>query len=151
MNYKKYIIVLVTSAVIAPLPTFAAEPVKLKVECNVSGTKISGDRSAKQFIEQFDVTKSDLPYKDSEGKTANWGISKVDLISDGKKYDISPVSITPEHVVISISKVIGAGYNRKLLTFVYILDVRALELDRSLISVPSGLDERTHSTCRKID
>lgn len=132
--------------------TFAtAEPIKLNFECTVTGTKITGEKTSKQFKEKFILEKTESLIKNKDGKVENWGVSKTDFISDGTKYDVSTVAITPEHVVTSFSNVIGVGYNRKLLVFTHIIDIQALEMERIVIGVPIGsLDERTHAVCKKI-
>lgn len=129
---------------------FAAEPIKLNLECTVAGTRITGDKTSKQFKEKFVLEKKESQIKNKDGKVENWGVSKTDFISDGTKYDVSTVAITPEHVVTSSSNVIGVGYNRKLLVFTHIIDLHALEMERIVISVPIGSDERTHSVCKKV-
>lgn len=128
---------------------FAAEPIKLSLECAVTGTRITGDKPSKQFKEIFVLEQSEMPYKNKDGKVENWGVSKTDFMSDGTKYDVSSVAITPEHVVTSFSNVIGAGYSRKLLVFTHIIDLKALEMERIVASVPIGSDERTHAICKK--
>jgi hypothetical protein len=119
------------------------------LECTVTGTKFNGEKISKPFKEKFVIEKKETQVKNKDGKFENWGSSRTDFISDGTKYDLSAVSITPEHVVTSLSNVIGVGYNRKLFVFTHIIDLQALEMERIVSSVPIGSDERTHSVCKK--
>ena len=124
--------------------------IDLSLECTVSGIKISGDKSPKPFLEKFRIVKNQTITKNKDGKDETWGISNTEYSSDGKKYEASMVDASAEHTVISIASVVGAGYNRKLLVFTHIIDLKALELDRVVTSVPAGSDERTHATCKKL-
>jgi hypothetical protein len=137
-------------AIAASSPAFSAEPIKLSLECVVSGIKISGEKAVKQFKETFVLEKSEMLAKGKDGKAESWGFSKTDFTSDGKKYDVSTVALTQDHAVISTSNVIGLGYNRKLLVFTYIVDLQALEMERIVNAVPSGSDERTRGICKKL-
>jgi hypothetical protein len=128
----------------------AAESLKIEVECSVTGTRVTGEKSTREFPERLKVEKRQMPNKNKDGKEENWSVTQSELVSEGTKYQTDTVDITPDHAVISISRVVGAGYNRKLLVFLFIVDSKALELDRVVTSVPSGSDERTRSKCKKL-
>lgn len=130
----------------------AAAPINidLSLECMVSGTKVGGAKSSKPFVEKFRLVKKANTAKNKDGKDETWGISNTEYASDGKKYEASIVDISPDHAVVAFTSVIGSGYNRKLLVFAYIIDLKALELERVVTSVPAGADERTRSTCKKV-
>ena len=106
----------------------AAESISMELECNVTGTKITGEKTSKEFKEKFVIEKSEILTKNKEGKVKTWGYSNTVLVSDGEKYEVSPVALTPDHVVTSFSNVIGVGYSRKLLVFTHIIDLQALEM-----------------------
>jgi hypothetical protein len=116
---------------------YAAEPIKFSLECTVIGTKITGDKSSKQFRETF-------------RQVVNPKYQIAYFKSDGKDYDASYVAITPEHIVTSFANVIGVGYNQKLLVFTHIIDLKALKIERIVTGVPIGSDERTQGVCRNI-
>lgn len=146
----KTILLFVAAVLFASPATAASANIDLSLECTVSGTKIGGEKSPKPFLEKFRIIKKQTVMKNKDGKDETWGISNTEYSSDGKKYEASTIDASAEHAVVSIARVVGAGYNRKLLVFTLILDLNALELDRVVTSVPAGSDERTRSTCKKI-
>jgi hypothetical protein len=139
------------AALIIASPVAAASAnINLNLECTVTGTTIGGEKPSKPFIERFKIVKKQSVMKNKDGKDETWGISNTEYFSDEKKYEASTIEVSAEHAVISLARVVGAGYNRKLLVFTHILDLNALELDRVVTSVPVGSDERTRGTCKKL-
>ena len=124
--------------------------IDVTLECMVSGTSVSGEKSDKPFLERFRIVNKQTMQKNKDGKDEPWGVSNVEYSSDGKKYNASPVDISSEHAVIVLTSVVGAGYNRKLLVFTHIVDLRALEVERVVTSTPAGSDERTRATCKRL-
>lgn len=139
------------AAVFIASPVHAASTnIDLNIECTVSGTKVGGEKSPKPFFERFRIVNNQTVTKNKVGKDETWRITNTEYSSDGKKYEASTIDVSAEHAVIAITSVVGAGYNRKLLVFTHILDLKAFELERVITSVPAGSDERTRATCRKL-
>lgn len=121
--------------------------VKASVECISSGTKSNGSKASKAFIERIQVErwKKTMPGKD--GKPEEWGFSKADLISDGEKQKPTLVTATIDYAVLANAITVGTGFERRLLVFTYMLDLRAMQLTRIVNSLPIAPEERTTAAC----
>lgn len=126
----------------------AVAQVKATVECTASGTKPNGERSAKQFIERIQVESRKQMVTGKDGKPEEWGISNAELISDGEKQKPTLIAATPEYAVLANAVTVGTGFERRLLVFTYMLDLKALQLTRVVNSLPASAEERTSAVCR---
>ena len=126
----------------------AVAQVKATVECTVSGTKPNGNRSTKQFIERIQVESSKQMVTGKDGKPEEWGISNAELISDGEKQNPTLIAATPEYAVLANAVTVGTGFDRRLLVFTYMLDLKAMQLTRVINSLPAAAEERTSAVCR---
>ena len=137
-------------AILAVLPmahgTVLAE-VKASVECIVSGTKASGSKASKPFSERIQVESRKETVTGKDGKPEEWAFSKADLVSDGEKQKPSLVVATADYAVLSNAVTVGTGFERRLLVFTYMLDLKAMQLSRVVNSLPAAAEERTSSTC----
>ena len=123
--------------------------VKIELECTVTGTKVTGEKSTRPFIEKLKVEKKEYPTTNKEGKVETPTLIRSDLISDGKNVESSVIAATPEYVVVAYATSIGSGYSRRLLVFTYLLDPKARELTRLVSSLPAGTSERTQNVCKQ--
>jgi hypothetical protein len=126
----------------------AIAQVKATVDCTASGTKPNGERSTKQFIERIQVESRKEMVIGKDGKPEELGISKTELISDGEEQEPSLIAATPEYVVLANAVTVGIGFERRLLVFTYMLDLKALQLTRVVNSLPASAEERTSAVCR---
>lgn len=126
----------------------AVAQVKATVECTVSGTKPSGEWSTKPFIERIQVESSKQMITGKDGKPEEWGISNAELLSDGKKQNPTLIAATPEYAVLANAVTVGTGFERRLLVFTYMLDLKAMQLTRVVNSLPVSAEERTSSVCQ---
>ena len=126
----------------------AVAQVKATVECMASGTKTNGERSSKQFIERFRVESRKQTVAGKDGKSEEWGISNAELLSDGEKQKPSLIAATPEYAVLANAVTVGTGFERRLLVFTYMLDLKAMQLTRVVNSLPASAEERTSAVCR---
>lgn len=121
--------------------------VKASVECMTSGTKANGSRASKSFYERIQVESRKETVTGKDGKQEEWGFTKAELVSDGEKQKPSVVIATTEYAVLSNAVTVGAGFERRLLVFTYMLDLKAMQLTRVVNSLPAAAEERTSSTC----
>jgi hypothetical protein len=128
--------------------TSANAQVKATVECTVSGTKPNGERSTKQFIERIQVESRKQIVTGKDGKPEEWGISNAELLSDGEKQKPNLITATPEYAVLANAVTVGTGFERRLLVFTYMLDLKAMQLTRVVNSLPASAEERTSASCR---
>jgi hypothetical protein len=142
-------------AILAALLTFNSyavvqikETVEWTVECKASGTKPNGERSTKQFIELIQVESKKMIDTGKDGKPVEGGISKAELLSDGEKQKPRLITVTPEYAVLANTVIVGTGFERRLLVFTYMLDLKAMQLTRVVNSLPASAEERTSAVCR---
>lgn len=128
--------------------TPAVAQVKATVECIVSGTKASGEKSSKQFVERIQVESRKHTMTGKDGKPEEWGISNAELLSDGEKQKPSLIAATAEYAVLANAVTVGTGFERRLLVFTYMLDLKSMQLTRVVSSLPASAEERTSATCR---
>lgn len=125
----------------------AIAQVKASVECLVSGTKSNGSKSSRTFSERIQVESRKETMTGKDGKPEEWGFSKAELVSDGEKQNPTLVAATPEYAVLSNAVTVGAGFERRLLVFNYLLDLKAMQLTRVVNSLPAAAEERTLAAC----
>jgi hypothetical protein len=126
----------------------AVAQIKISVECLTAGTQLDGSRSSQPIPEQILVEKSEQVTPGKDGKPEKWGISKAELTSGGVKQDPHLVAVAPEYAVLAYANPVGAGLNRRLLAFTYVLDLKAMQLTRIVNAVPAGAEERNQGQCR---
>ncbi|WP_125180125.1 hypothetical protein [Thiohalobacter thiocyanaticus] len=135
---KKIIITALLSICVFHEPVSAEMIIDLS--CDVSGLKINGETSKSGFIEKIYVNHS----VSEDG----WGISKSEITSDGKKIESTLIDLKKDYAVLSYSATVGSGFNKTLLVFNYVLDLQAMELTRTITSLPKGMEERTTGKCK---
>ena len=139
---------LITSvAVLVIMHSAASAQIKASVECIASGTKVNGTKSTKTFSEKIQVESRKETMTGKDGKPEEWGFSKSDLVSDGEKQKPSLVVATPDYAVLSNAVTVGTGFERRLLVFTYMLDLKAMQLTRVVNSLPAAPEERTSAVC----
>jgi hypothetical protein len=83
-----------------------------------------------------------------DGKPQEWGIRKAELVSDGEKQKPNLIAATPDYAVLANAVTVGDGFERRLLVFTYMLDLKAMQLVRVVNSLPASAKERTSASCR---
>ncbi|MEY8878709.1 MAG: hypothetical protein AB9M60_19535 [Leptothrix sp. (in: b-proteobacteria)] len=121
--------------------------VKASVECMSSGTKVNGVKGGKLFSEKIQVESRKEAFAGKGGRLEEWGISKAELVSDGEKQKASLVVATPDYAVLSNAVTVGTGFERRLLVFTYMIDLKAMQLTRVVNSLPAAAEERTSVIC----
>ena len=121
--------------------------VKASVECMASGTRVNGIKASKPFSEKIQVESRKEAVAGKDGKLEEWGISKSELVSDGEKQKPSLVVATSDYAVLSNAVTVGTGFERRLLVFTYMLDLKAMQLTRVVNSLPAAAEERTSANC----
>ena len=139
---KKLLFLLASTILIS---SAQAEPVKFSFECESIGTKITGEKKAK-VKETFSYTESEM--KGSTDK-APWKILDAKFFSEGKKYDAKLTSYDDKYALYSYATQEGKGFDTKVNSFLFFIDFKALTLDRVVVSVPQGGEERVRGTCKK--
>ena len=134
-------------AVLGSAQNVANAQVKASVECMASGTKVNGTKASKSFSEKIQVESRKEAVAGKDGKLEEWGISKSELVSDGEKQKPSLVVATPDYAVLSNAVTVGTGFERRLLVFTYMLDLKAMQLTRVVNSLPASPEERTSAIC----
>lgn len=71
----KTVPVLACLAAIVSCNSSAVAQVKATVECVASGTKATGEKSGKQFVERIQVESRKQTVTGKDGKPEEWGIS----------------------------------------------------------------------------
>lgn len=124
--------------------------VKATVECTISGTKANGEKSTKPFVERIQIEGSTEIVTGKDGKPEEWrSLNAPKLISDGKKQKWPElVTATPEYAVLANAVTIGTGFERRLLVFTYMLDLKAMQLTRVVNSLPASVEERSAAACQ---
>lgn len=134
-------------AVLSMTHQAAIAQVKASVECLALGTKTSGSKASKMFSERIQVESRKEMVTGKDGKVEEWGFSKAELVSDGEKQKPSLVVATPEYAVLSNAVTVGTGFERRLLVFTYMIDLKAMQLTRVVNSLPATPEERTTALC----
>jgi hypothetical protein len=137
----------VSLAILGIAHNAANAQVKASVECIASGTKINGTKASKSFSEKIQVESRKVAVAGKDGKMEEWGISESELMSDGEKQKPSLVVATPDYAVLSNAVIVGTGFERRLLVFTYMLDLKAMQLTRVVNSLPNAPEERTSASC----
>lgn len=149
LNAMKPVQALVWFATLVIFNTSAVAQVKATVECMVSGTKATGERSTKQFVERIQIESRKHTVTGKDGNPEEWGIRKVELISDGQKQEPRLIVAVAEYAVLAHAVTVGTGFERRLLVFTYMLDLKAMQLTRVVNSLPASTEERTSAACRQ--
>lgn len=135
-----------TSLIACNSPCFAQ--IKVSVECIATGTRVNGERAGAQFSERLFIESRKEKVAGKDGKQEEWGFSKAELISEGAKQSPTLVAATPEYAVLSNAIMVGTGFDRRLLVFTYMLDIKAMQLTRVVNALPSMAEERTIAKCK---
>ena len=136
-----------TIAALAMAHGAAFSQVKASVQCMASGTKAKGSKASKTFSERLQVESRKETVTGKDGKPEEWGFSKADLVSDGEKQKPSLVVATQDFAVLANAVTVGTGFERRLLVFTYMLDLKAMQLTRVVNSLPAAPEERTSTIC----
>ncbi|MDQ7000972.1 MAG: hypothetical protein Q9M12_08840 [Mariprofundus sp.] len=119
---------------------YAISETIIDLSCSVSGLKFNGKSPVGGYTEKIYIKHS----VSDEG----WGISNSEIISDGEKLESNVIALEPNYAVLAYSTTVGSGFKKSLLVFTYVLDLQAMELNRSITSLPKGMDERTTGKCK---
>ena len=114
--------------------------ITIDVSCLSSGIKINGEASKDTFTEKIHINHS----VNNDG----WEISKSEIISDGEKIESNLIDLEKDYAVLAYSTTVGAGFKETLLVFNYVLDLQAMELTKTVTSLPKGMEERTSGKCK---
>ncbi len=144
MKHKLLSALLAISALVS---SGALAQVKVSVECLSSGTKPNGTKPAKPFVEAISVESRTEKVHGKDGKPEEWGIKRSDLVSDGEKQKPTIVVATPDYAVLSNATTVGSGFERRLLVFTYMLDLKAMQLTRIVNALPTAPEELSIAKC----
>ena len=133
-------LIFLTFVLMTPLQSPAWAETTIDLTCEVSGLKISGEKSKGNFIEKIHINHS----VSEDG----WGISKSEITSDGEKLESNLIDLEKDYAVLAYSTTVGSGFNKYLLVINYVLDLQAMELTRTITSLPKGMEERTTGKCK---
>lgn len=128
------------------MSTVNADEVKFSFECETIGTKITGEKKSK-VKETFSYSEKKMQGKSEKD---SWKILDAKFFSDGKKYEAKLTSHDDNYAIYSYATQEGKGFDKKVNSFLFFIDFKALSLDRVVISFPQGGEERVRGTCKKV-
>ena len=112
---------------------------RIDLRCKIAEFSVSADFEGKIAVEEFHIDDSI-----TEG---GWGISTSEMTSNGKKLNPSLVDLTSEHVVLALAVKTGEDYSKRLLAFTYLIDLKAMEVTRVVVSLPGEINQRATGKC----
>lgn len=133
-------VVYISLLLMAMFQSTAWAETRIDLICKASGLKVSGETSKESFVEKIHITHS----VSKEG----WGISKSEIVSDGEKLETNLIALEKDYAVLAYSTTVGSGFNKNLIVINYVLDLQAMELTRTITSLPKGKEERTTGKCK---
>jgi hypothetical protein len=146
-----YIQTLVVALCCLVHPAFAAvENIRIDVQCHVTGMPVTGTGGTSTFTEVFSLERSETVRESRDGRQLPWVISKAKFTSDGIEYQLTTLMITKDYAALAYVTESGAGFNRRLLAFTFVLDLQAMQLTRNITSLPENQAERTHARCKAL-
>jgi hypothetical protein len=143
IKYMKKLLLALASFIITTAAN--ADEVKFSFECETLGTKITGEKKSK-VKETFSYSEKKMQGKSEKD---SWKILDAKFFSDGKKYEAKLTSYDDNYALYSYATQEGKGFDKKVNSFLFFIDFKALTLDRVVVSFPQGGEERVRGSCKR--
>lgn len=144
IKYMKKLLLALASFIITTAAN--ADEVKFSFECETLGTKITGEKKSK-VKETFSYSEKKMQGKSEKD---SWKILDAKFFSDGKKYEAKLTSYDDNYALYSYATQEGKGFDKKVNSFLFFIDFKALTLDRVVVSFPQGGEERVRGSCKRV-
>lgn len=126
-----------------------AQDLQVQISCNVTGTSVDGRIDRSTFTEHFALQQTTVFRQGRDGQTLPWTITKGTFTSNDVQYEPTTLVLTDDYAAMAYVTESGAGFDRKLFVFTLVIDIRAMKLTRSVITLPERQPERTSAQCTK--